>query len=71
MSKVFNAFASRKGVGASELRFLLDGSRVNDDDTPITLELEDQDQLDCMLELPWTGPWNDYVRACLRVDDGV
>ena len=50
MSKVFDAFAKRKGVQASSLRFLMDGDRVKEDDTPLSLELEDQDMLDCMLE---------------------
>jgi small ubiquitin-related modifier len=50
MSKVFDAFAKRKGVQASSLRFLMDGDRVKEDDTPMGLELEDQDMLDCMLE---------------------
>ena len=55
MSKVFDAFAKRKGVQASSLRFLMDGDRVKEDDTPLSLELEDQDMLDCMLEQ--TGGW--------------
>lgn len=50
MSKVFSAFAKRKGVQASSLRFLMDGDRVKEDDTPLSLELEDQDMLDCVLE---------------------
>ena len=50
MEKVFNTYATRKGVSVQALRFLLDGSRVNADDTPTSLELEDQDQIDCMLE---------------------
>ncbi|CAM9866092.1 unnamed protein product, partial [Ectocarpus sp. 8 AP-2014] len=50
MEKVFTTYASRKGVSVSALRFLLDGSRVGPEDTPTSLELEDQDQIDCMLE---------------------
>jgi small ubiquitin-related modifier len=50
MSKVFAAYAQRKGVQQTSLRFLLDGERINNDDTPKTLELEDQDQIDCLLE---------------------
>ena len=49
MSKVFNAYAQRKGVEAGSLRFLLDGERISDDDTPKMLELEDEDQIDCVL----------------------
>jgi len=50
MSKVFETYAQRKGVQATALRFLLDGERINGDQTPKMLELDDQDQIDCMLE---------------------
>eukprot|EP00501_MAST-03F_sp_TOSAG23-6_P001196 GSMAST32.ASY1.ANO1.1240.1 assembled CDS len=50
MGKVFKAYAQRKGIQSSALRFLLDGRRITDDDTPKMLELEDQDQIDCLLE---------------------
>jgi small ubiquitin-related modifier len=50
MTKVFANYAQRKGVQTESLRFLLDGERIPDGATPQTLELEDQDQIDCMLE---------------------
>ncbi|TDH70187.1 hypothetical protein CCR75_002203 [Bremia lactucae] len=50
MEKIFSAYAQRKGVPASALRFLLDGVRISGDQTPKMLELEDQDQIDCALE---------------------
>ena len=50
MDKVFKAYAQRKGVQQSSLRFLLDGERINPQDTPESLDLEDQDQIDCLLE---------------------
>lgn len=50
MEKVFSTYATRKGVSVAALRFLLDGARVGPGDTPTSLELEDQDQIDCMLE---------------------
>ena len=50
MSKVFSTYAQRKGVDVTALRFLLDGERIKEDQTPKTLELEDNDQIDCMLE---------------------
>ena len=50
MQKVFHTYATRKGVLESSLRFLLDGDRIKPDDTPKTMELDDQDQIDCMLE---------------------
>ncbi|CAM9126478.1 unnamed protein product [Choristocarpus tenellus] len=50
MEKVFSTYAQRKGVNVAALRFLLDGERVSPDATPKALDLEDQDQIDCMLE---------------------
>jgi small ubiquitin-related modifier len=50
MQKIFEAYAGRRGIGAASLRFMLDGVRVNVDDTPKMLELEDNDQVDVMLE---------------------
>ena len=50
MQKVFETYASRKGVQPGSIRFLLDGDRIQPDDTPKMLELNDQDQIDCMLE---------------------
>ena len=50
MSKIFNAYSTRKGVDPAALRFLLDGEPVNPDQTPKMLELEDQDQIDAVLE---------------------
>lgn len=50
MAKVFETYAQRKGVQATSLRFLLDGERIEPTATPKMLELDDQDQIDCMLE---------------------
>ena len=50
MQKVFDTYAQRKGIQASSLRFLLDGEKIGADQTPKMLELDDQDQIDCMLE---------------------
>lgn len=50
MGKVFEALAGRKGIRRGALRLLCDGRRITDDDTPLTLELEDGDQIDCLLE---------------------
>lgn len=55
MSKVFETYASKRGIQAGSLRFLLDGERIEPDHTPKQLELEDQDQIDCMLEQ--SGGW--------------
>lgn len=53
-------YAVRKGVLWSidsetreldcDLRFMLDGEKVEPYHTPLSLELDDQDQIDCMIE---------------------
>jgi small ubiquitin-related modifier len=49
MEKVFQTYAQRKGVDLNAIRFLYDGTRVQNDQTPVELELEDNDCIDCML----------------------
>ena len=51
LDKVFNAFATRKGVAASDLRFLLDGARVSGIQTVADIGMKDDDQIDCMCRL--------------------
>ena len=34
MGKVFQAYAKRKGLAVGSLRFLLDGERINEDESP-------------------------------------
>jgi len=50
LQKVFDAYSSRKGVAAASLRFLFDGMRVRPEQTPADIDMDDGDQLDCMLE---------------------
>jgi small ubiquitin-related modifier len=50
MGKIFDAYAKRRGIASTALRFMLDGKRILPNDTPTTLELEDLDQIDCLLE---------------------
>jgi len=49
MSKVFKAYAERKGVDVSTFHFLLDGKHVQETDTPLSLGLEDNDQIDVVM----------------------
>ena len=39
MGKVFGAYAKRKGVEATAMRFIYDGGRVGNDDTPQSVSL--------------------------------
>mmetsp|Transcript_33010 Transcript_33010/g.69478 ORF Transcript_33010/g.69478 Transcript_33010/m.69478 type:complete len:413 (-) Transcript_33010:151-1389(-) len=49
MSKVFDTYARRKGVETKSLRFLLDGEVLRGHETVASLDLEDDDQIDTML----------------------
>ena len=37
--KVMKAFSERIGLPQSDLRFFFDGQRINDDDTPLSLQM--------------------------------
>ena len=50
MSKIFDTFASRKGLSVNMIRFMYDGKRLKPDDTPKMLEMEDDDQIDVVLQ---------------------
>lgn len=50
MSKIFNAYAQRRGVAVDTLRFLLDDTRLTGNDTPKMMEMEENDQIDVYLE---------------------
>ena len=49
LRKLMDAYCSRKGVDLASYRFLFDGNRINDDDTPEKLGMEDMDSIDAML----------------------
>ncbi len=61
MSKIFGAYAGRRGVAPTALRFMFDGKRVKDTDTPKMLEMEDDDQIEAHLEQLGGG---DEVSCC-------
>ena len=48
--RVFDTYAQRKGVSVGSLRFHLDGERINPTQSPRELDMEDQDEIDCILE---------------------
>ena len=48
--KLMDAYANRTGAGLNTLRFLFDGQRMNEDQTPASLDMEDQDSIDVMIE---------------------
>uniref|UniRef100_A0A915ELX0 Ubiquitin-like domain-containing protein n=1 Tax=Ditylenchus dipsaci TaxID=166011 RepID=A0A915ELX0_9BILA len=50
MGKLKKSYAERTGVSVSALRFLFDGRRINDDDTPKSLEMEEDDTIEVYQE---------------------
>jgi len=50
LSKLQGAYATKVGKDVSSIRFLYDGQRVNENDTPASLDMEDNDTIDVMVE---------------------
>ncbi|TFY66115.1 hypothetical protein EVG20_g4980 [Dentipellis fragilis] len=48
LSKLQGAYANKVGKDVGSIRFLYDGSRINDDDTPASLDMDDNDTIDVM-----------------------
>ena len=45
-----DAYCTRQGLANNQCRFIFDGERIKDDDTPDTLEMENGDEIDVMVE---------------------
>lgn len=58
LKKLMDAYCSRNGVNPSTVRFLFDGQRIQEANTPNDLNLEENDQIDAMVEQ--TGGNNYY-----------
>ena len=50
LEKIFKVYAAKLGREVKSFRFLLDGQRIDPHETPKTLHLEENDQIDAMLE---------------------
>ena len=50
LGKLMKAWCQRQSVSENSVRFIIDGERVNEDDTPESLELEDGDIIDAVLQ---------------------
>ncbi|ESO95253.1 hypothetical protein LOTGIDRAFT_227264 [Lottia gigantea] len=46
LRKLMSAYCNRAGITAGAVRFRFDGNPMNDDDTPISLDMEDGDSID-------------------------
>jgi small ubiquitin-related modifier len=49
LKKLMDAYQSRTGLPANSVRFLFDGERVKDTDTPDTLGMQEGDTIDAVL----------------------
>ena len=50
MRKLFRAYSMAKGTDANAVRFMFDGQRLDADDTPHTLDMEDGDAIDALAQ---------------------
>eukprot|EP00450_Noctiluca_scintillans_P003172 CAMPEP_0194501332 /NCGR_PEP_ID=MMETSP0253-20130528/22507_1 /TAXON_ID=2966 /ORGANISM="Noctiluca scintillans" /LENGTH=95 /DNA_ID=CAMNT_0039343295 /DNA_START=49 /DNA_END=336 /DNA_ORIENTATION=- len=50
LRKLMDAYCSRLGLQASQVRFMVDGERISPDDTADKLGLEDEDLIDVAME---------------------
>jgi len=49
-SKIFGAYCKKVGADQASVRFLFDGNRVRDDQTPEQLGMENDDIIDAMVQ---------------------
>lgn len=50
LKRLMDAYCSRQGLQASNVRFLYDGERLKDDSTPEGLAMEDNDVIDAVAQ---------------------
>jgi len=60
MGKLKKSYSERVGVPMTSLRFLFDGRRINDDETPKQLEMENDDVIEVYQEQVGGGSWMDW-----------
>jgi len=56
LGKLMNAFCNRQGVSSNDVRFLFDGKRIHETQTPEQLDMEDGDVIDVMVAQD-VGEW--------------
>ncbi|ESL08396.1 small ubiquitin protein [Trypanosoma rangeli SC58] len=50
LKKLFDAYCKKQGISRSSVRFLFDGSPIDESKTPQDLGMEDDDVIDAMVE---------------------
>lgn len=48
--KLMDAYCKRTGVDPASVRFLFDGVRLQPDETPLDVGIEDEDEIDAMVQ---------------------
>jgi len=49
-SKIFKGYTTKRNIDARSVRFLFDGNRINDGDTPKSLMMENEDSIDVLAQ---------------------
>merc|ERR1712210_329124 len=70
MGKLKKSYSERVGVPVTSLRFLFDGRRINDDETPKALEMEQDDVIEVYQERP-AGRWSEQPWCCKKIPMSV
>ena len=50
LKKMMDTYCDRQGLDRKSIRFLFDGTRITENDTPHTLDMENEDVIDAVLE---------------------
>ena len=68
MGKLKKSYSERVGVPVTSLRFLFDGRRINDDETPKALEMEQDDVIEVYQEQTGGGGALSAVEGSCKAD---
>eukprot|EP00092_Neocalanus_flemingeri_P041400 GFUD01045080.1.p1 GENE.GFUD01045080.1~~GFUD01045080.1.p1 ORF type:complete len:114 (-),score=33.60 GFUD01045080.1:155-496(-) len=68
MGKLKKSYSERVGVPITSLRFLFDGRRINDDETPKALEMEQDDVIEVYQEQTGGGLHDDEMSEALKFE---
>ena len=72
MGKLKKSYSERVGVPVTSLRFLFDGRRINDDETPKALEMEQDDVIEVYQEQTGGAPcWEFAVKVVRKLEISV
>merc|ERR1712086_442084 len=70
LQKLMHAYCNQQGVATNSVRFLFDGNRINETQTPAQLDMESGDVIDVMVEQQGFLPWSTAPVAVAAAGDG-